>query len=458
MLAAVWLGLGACRPPSVVDVIVVEGSDDSDDIDGDADDVEPDPGSDTGGEGEGESPDDTTEAPGGEGESPPGPARYRQGVDHSPLTPLVIERLRSIRAAHPELSDDVFAKVGDSLTVSTSYLHCLATTALALPEQESLEGTRASLAGGDAAGSDPFRRVSMAATVGWSASAPLVGQPPPLEQELDALSPAWATVMFGTNDIQRGSIARYGEDMLVLVDTLLARGVIPLLSTIPPRGDSGSADAQVPRYNLVVRALAEARQIPLIDLERRLRALPDFGLGQDDIHLNRDSRGACTFDDEGLRHGYNFRNLLVLQALDRLRRSVVEGGPAPDPDDELPSGDGSIASPFVVDALPFTASTDTSQSPHDTIDRYPACSQADESGPEVVYRLVLDVPTRVRVFVIDAGDTDVDIHHLDTNGECTARDDDEIIVDLPAGAHTFVVDTYQGDTHAGQALVVFDVP
>lgn len=299
-----------------------------------------------------------------------------------------------------------------------------------------------------------YSRDSAAAVVGWSAFAPLDGAPTPLDVEVDATSPAFATVMFGTNDIQRGSITGYADDMLDLVDALLARGVLPILSTIPPRDDSSSADTQVPRYNLVVRAIAEARVVPFFDLERRLRPLAGHGIGPDNLHLEQDGRGACVLDATGIGHGYNVRNLLALQALGRIKRAVIDGDTAPDADEPARPGTGSPEDPFIVDGLPFTAALDTTTSPHHTIDSYPACSSANESGAELFWRLSLATPARVHALVFDRGAVDIDIHLLDDSGACLDRDDTEVAIDLPAGEHTIVLDTFVSDAQAGEALLV----
>ncbi len=55
---------------------------------------------------------------------PEGPARYPTDRTLSPLTPFVAERLRAAHGAG--LAEDLFAKVGDSITVSSSFLHCFA--------------------------------------------------------------------------------------------------------------------------------------------------------------------------------------------------------------------------------------------------------------------------------------------------------------------------------------------
>lgn len=293
-----------------------------------------------------------------------------------------------------------------------------------------------------------------AAVDGWSASAPLAGSPSALATELAAIEPAFATVLFGTNDIERNNIDGYAGDMTALVDALLDAGVIPILSTMPPRDDSTTADAQVPRYGLVVRAIAEARQVPFLDLEPRLRALADHGIGPDGVHLERDARGACVLDATGLGHGDNLRNLLTLEALDRLRRAVVDGGAAPDADNPPRPGSGTAADPFLVDALPFTDVRDTSTSPSDAVDTWAACGAQDESGPEHFYRLELAGAARVHALVLDRGSVDVDVHHVDELGTCTARNDREIVVDLAAGSHTFVFDTFAGAAQAGEHVVI----
>jgi hypothetical protein len=175
---------------------------------------------------------------------------------HSPLTPDLAARLRAIAARGASLADHVFSKVGDSITVSTSFMACFAsTTGVDLGGREALRPTLDLYRGGAVGGTDPYRRVSLAATVGWSAWSALAGSPSPLTRELDAARPAAAAVMFGTNDIQSRDIFRYGANLLDLTDQLIARGTIPILSTVPPRDDSADADLWVPRYNAVARGV-----------------------------------------------------------------------------------------------------------------------------------------------------------------------------------------------------------
>jgi hypothetical protein len=234
---------------------------------------------------------------------------------------------------------------------------------------------------------------------------------------MDALDPVLAVVMFGTNDIGWFSpdhvhtLDWYHGHMFDLVDALLEAGIVPILSTIPPRDDNSELDAWVPTFNAVIRAMAQGRQIPLVDFHRELMPLGDHGLSGDGVHPNAYASDACTLTSEGLAYGYNVRNWVTLTALDRARRAAIEdGGPLDDSAPRL-EGQGTAADPFVVTGNPFVDVRDSAQSGSSDLDTYD-CSGADESGPEYVYRLTVTEAVRLRAVVLDRGDVDVDIHLL----------------------------------------------
>lgn len=393
-----------------------------------------------------------------------GPARYLAGRLHSPLTPWVRDQLRAIRARDPARQDDVFAKIGDSITVSGSFLECFAGANVQLAGRDFLGDTINFFLGGDAAGGNPYTRESLAATVGWSAISALRGDPSPIDRELAALDPRFAVVMFGTNDIQRNNITAYADEMLDIVDLLLSQGVIPLLSSIPPRGDSAAADAQVPAYNAIVRGIAEGRQVPFVDLEMALRPLPNYGLAGDRLHGSTYQSGGrylpCAFTEAGLQHGYNWRNLLTIEALHRVVGSVLGEVAPPDAPSPPRVGTGTPEDPLVIDALPYTHLADTREAPSDAFDAYPGCNAPqNEGGPEYVYRLDLDRPTTVRAMVFDRGTVDIDIHLLGgpDPARCLDRDHNGFEASLEAGTWYFALDTFMGadgQPDAGEFLFV----
>ena len=161
---------------------------------------------------------------------------------------------------------------------------------------------------------------------------------------------------------------------------------------------------------------------------------------------------------DGLRSGYNMRNLVTLEALDRVRRTLA--GETLDASGENIAGNGSHASPFVVTTLPFVHGDDTTRSAERLFSSYDGCSAPqNEGGPEIVYRLDLAAPATVRARVFDRGSVDVDVHLLGdlSTASCAARGHMEATTRFAAGTHYIVVDTWVGDSEqGGEYLLVVD--
>ena len=387
----------------------------------------------------------------------PEPAIYPTGQTHSPITAYVADHLADVLAQSPSSQRDVFMKVGDSISASQSFLNCLAGTSVNYDSYSGLQPTRDYFVATPVGGVTSFDRDSDAVEGGRTAWWAVTGAPSPLQSEMTALTPGAAVVMFGTNDIgwygsdHVSTVKWYYDNYLELVDTLLQNGIVPILSTIPPRDDDASLDAWVPAWNAVVRGVAQGRQIPLLDFHLELLGLPDHGLSGDGVHPTAywdGAANACDFSPTGLEYGYNLRNLITLEALDRVRRAALQGAAALDPSAPHQAGRGTPADPYVIptDAALYTHMADTSTSSSRTLDLYSGCSSsADESGPEILYEVTLTQASRVRALVLDVGDVDVDLHLLDdtaTEAGCLDRGDTLVEADLPAGTYTFSLDTY----------------
>lgn len=245
---------------------------------------------------------------------------YPEGSLHSPLTLAVVQNLRRIAGSHPERDNHSFAKVGDSHTVSRSFLDCLNAPDLDLSERASLAETVAFFAV-----SSPFERQSLAAGVGWTAQQVLEGNPSPLDAELAATNARYALVLLGTNDVPLGDVSGFASSMAAVADRLTSQGVIPILSSLPNREVDQKENPLVPQYNAHIRATAQARGLPFVDLNWVLTSLPRHGLRKDGIHLTvylDPAPRPCAFTPAGLRFGQNARNLATLEALDRVRRAL----------------------------------------------------------------------------------------------------------------------------------------
>lgn len=398
--------------------------------------------------------------------SPTGPVLYPPGEVHSPIPSDLAEHLRELAAIDPALQDDVFMKVGASSFAQSAFVRCFAGN-FDLAAHAHLEPTRAFFAAGQAATTNPFSRASLAAVSGKNAGWAITGDPSPMEQEYLAISPRFAFVMYGANDMgaagsYEASLFLFAERMWTLVDELIAWGVTPILLTISRRMDSTAADRWVPTYNGVIRGLAQGRGVPLIDVYHAFSDLPNAGVSSDGLHASTFSGGACVLTPQGLQYGHNVRNLAVLEALARVEAVVVDHVPALDSDPEtVPrlSGEGSPAAPFQIPFLPFTDLRSTASSPHSDLDVYSGCgANQNESGPERLYRIDVASRVRIRATVHDLGTTDVDLHLLGatpTVGACLQRDHQIVEATLDPGTYHFALDSFvsnSGQVRSGEYL------
>jgi peptidoglycan/LPS O-acetylase OafA/YrhL len=380
------------------------------------------------------------------------PVLYPEGQLHSPITDDVAAVLVSI-AAQASASDQVFAKVGDSITATTSFLCCFATNAVDLGLHSDLAATRTYFRGGNAAGVSPFARVSRAATGGWTTANVLAGNPSPIDREIAAITPRYGVVMLGTNDVRYGRSAdAFGSDLWAIVDKLRARGAIPILSTIPPMYSDPDTTARIPLFNRIIRGIAQGRSVPLIDLHLAFAALPHAGIGPDGIHPTAAPGGECKLDAAGLRYGYNMRNLVTLEALDRARRAL--SGEPLDTTAPRRQGKGSHAEPFQGE-LPLVDLADT-RAGDSMFSSYPGCGRS-APGRETVYRLDLDTATAIDAFVVDRDSVDVDVEILSpslTTSACVSSGDHAATAMVGPGPVFIVVDSRTSTTEGEFVLVV----
>jgi hypothetical protein len=374
----------------------------------------------------------------------PGLTPYRMGMRHSPLTARVVRSLRE-RLDPSTGRREVFAKVGDSITISGHFLHCLAGSDLRWGAHEGLAATRDFFAKTAVDGDrNSFTRTTEAAHVGWPTKRLLEGVPPFVDREISAIKPAFAVVLLGTNETYEGSAGQYDLFLRRLIDRMTERGVVPLLSTIPPRRDGQRGRPFVEEMNAVVTALAWSRQLPIMDLSGALEPLPHAGLNRDGVHPEayRDaSPHPCWFDEAGLTGGMNQRNLLVLEALDRVRR-VVLGREPPEPEPAAPEGAGTWESPAEVRSLPYLDVRD-GRGGDERAGRYEGCGSEVLDGPERVYRVTLDHPEKLIVRVMPEPGVEVALRWLSSPepASCTHKGSRRLVVQAATGVHWLAVDS-----------------
>lgn len=391
-----------------------------------------------------------------------GPVLYTGGRRHAPVTAELADRWRAFVTASGRAPRS-FIRVGDNLSHAVHLLGCAAKPAdRDLGTHGSLLGTIDHFAKGSVGGTNPFEHARDFENVTvWTA---LEGDPSLVDDEIAAGDPAYALVMFGTLDaIWNASseasraddpevVKRFGPKLLELTDLLLDRGVLPLLRTIPPFGASnqGPWTARVALMNGVVRAVAQARQVPFADFHADAKELdPTIAYWSDGYHLETAPQGACQFTAEGLAYGDDLMSLVTLESLDRVKRAVVDGE-APDAIAPALGGEGTEAAPFEVPGIPFADVREIEAGATGKRSSYVGYQGGDaETGPEHVYRVVLDAPALVRAFVFDraGGGVDTVVHHFAGSLEdasCRSSNTALLELALDAGTHYFVIDGPSG--------------
>jgi LysM repeat protein len=228
----------------------------------------------------------------------------------------------------------VFSKVGDSITVSPVFLTAIGLGSYQLYEHTELQPVIDFYSEAIAReGDNSFAYTSLAAKVGWRARAvlspasadPAFCQPDesPLACEYRVLQPAVALIMLGTNDVPSTPVDEYEADMRRVIDVTLERGIIPVISTIPPLVRAG-LEGRAELLNGVLVRLAREYEVPLWDYWAALQALPNQGLAGDGVHPNWAPVGhSADFSPEYLQYGMTVRNLTGLYVLDAVWRAAI---------------------------------------------------------------------------------------------------------------------------------------
>ncbi len=243
-------------------------------------------------------------------------------------TAVNVRGVRAIAARGRALGSryGVFAKIGDSITVSEYSADAIGRGLYTLGGYASLQRVIDTFAN---ASFNSFTHVSAAAYGGWTTM--LLLDPAyrdtavcqelvsPLVCELERIKPSIALIQLGTNDMQYINADQFAANLTTIVDTCIERGVVPVLTTIPYREGFGEA---VDAFNAAIRATAARYSIPLWDLKAALDNLPNRGLSGDGIHPSFPPAGyidsANFASPEAMQAGYVVRNLTMLQTLSQV--------------------------------------------------------------------------------------------------------------------------------------------
>jgi len=251
-------------------------------------------------------------------------------------------RLAEIFAAGQVLGNraDVFTTIGDSNTTNGDFLQSIGLENGDLCQWGEYEDLRASVdffsVSPDAVSANSFTHAgsSIAAFRGFTSAAVLdpfwatnpvcAGGESPLACEYRVSQPSVAVLMLGGRDVLAFTADDYRASVTQIVQESIASGVIPVLTTFVVLAERTDVYPLSLAMNMALLDIAEAEQIPLINLWSAAYSLPDHGIGPDRSHLKARVGDYCNFAGAELELGGTLRTLLTLQVLDALRLTVLD--------------------------------------------------------------------------------------------------------------------------------------
>jgi hypothetical protein len=246
-----------------------------------------------------------------------------------PIIPTVSQTARQIYTRGLGLGTDahVFSKIGDCQSITTYFLANFDTPgSYDLGPYTSLQDTIDWYSGS-------FARESLAVKGGFNAAAilsPLRADPKqchssenPVACELHLHHPSVAIISL--EEWWSGHPENYEKYMRQIIEYTISQGVVPILAT---KADNLEGNNLI---NETIANLAQEYDIPLWNFWASVQDLPNHGLAAYDPYGNVDmfhlTHGELyDFSDELAydRSGWTMRNLTALQALDAVRRGLVE--------------------------------------------------------------------------------------------------------------------------------------
>ena len=239
----------------------------------------------------------------------------------------IVDRGRSLGNA-----PNVFAKVGDSITDTRQFLRQIVNGYDLYVYQDLQAVIQYFSAPLPIVGGNSFSTISRAAKVGWASrhvldptkSDPNMCQAgeTPLACEYRLTRPSVSLIMLGTND-PPNTPTDYERNLRQIIQISVDNGVVPVLSTLPPRYKDPDAIFQM---NQIIVRLTQEYGIPLWDLYSALVPLPNQGLAGDGIHLSLPPGGAAgtvDFSPDNLQYGATMRNFTALQILNEVWQNIL---------------------------------------------------------------------------------------------------------------------------------------
>lgn len=154
---------------------------------------------------------------------------------------------------------------------------------------------------------------------------------PSFTKLLDDYKPQIIVLMIGTNDASASREKKaYLADVTAMLDSALDKGVVPILTTIPPHPGKRDLAAS---YNDGLRAIAKEKSIPLVDYEKEIlaRRKDDWNgtlLAKDDVHptagIDKVTPASAPSEANLSKSGYLLRCFLTVRKLGEVKATLFD--------------------------------------------------------------------------------------------------------------------------------------
>ncbi len=272
-----------------------------------------------------------------EAQPPPGVSGVEAQLWAEPIIPAPGPRVWAIFEAGRAMGNraGVFSKVGDCHTAAHAFLLPLGVGEYDLGPYDFLQAdiTFFSSVSPRQGVPNAFENQSMAASSAFNAAAvldsiwadPTHCQPgeSPLVCEYRLVRPAIAIITLGSVDVQIYSAEQFRASLNEVVQTTIGRGIIPVLVNFPTHPDYFWEQSLA--FNAVILDIARQERIPLVNLWRASRQLPNYGLEGDNFHFAHPEDRFISFNGHERQYAVTLHNLLTLLMLDTLRVNVLGG-------------------------------------------------------------------------------------------------------------------------------------
>ncbi|MFH1378242.1 MAG: Calx-beta domain-containing protein [Planctomycetota bacterium] len=138
----------------------------------------------------------------------------------------------------------------------------------------------------------------------------------------------YCVIMLGTNDVSANRTpAAVKANLSTVIDLLVAKKIMPILSTIPPRGDSATNETRTNALNPEIRALAQEKNVPLLDLNAEMKRRQPTGWSvylTDGVHLTSSSGDVIANPALLSNYGQNLRGFLAICKIMEIKDKVID--------------------------------------------------------------------------------------------------------------------------------------